>query len=68
MRPSGARTLKTDQQEYFNKWYYSAIRELVSLIDISDNYKQIAESLIPPISAQEVSDAIGASAPVGIYI
>lgn len=58
MRPSEVKSIKTDQQEYFNKWYYGAIRELASIIDITDNYKQISEFLIPPINAQEVREAL----------
>lgn len=58
LRPSNARSIATDQQQYFNKWYYSAIREIISLIEVSDNYKQIAEMITPQISVQEVRDAI----------
>ncbi len=58
LRPSNARSITADQQQYFNKWYYSAIREIISLIDVSDNYKQVAEIITPQISAQEVRDAI----------
>lgn len=58
IRPNNAKSIEADKQEYFNKWYYSAIRELVSVINISDNYKEVAECLIPQISIQEVQDAL----------
>ncbi len=58
LRPANARSIQADQQEYFNKWYYAAIRELISITDVSDNYKEIAEKLVPQINAQEVRNAI----------
>jgi uncharacterized protein (TIGR02147 family) len=58
LRPTNARSIQADQQEYFNKWYYAAIRELISITEVSDNYKQIAEILVPQITAQEVRDAV----------
>lgn len=58
LRPSNARSIQADQQEYFNKWYYSAIRELISIVKVSDNYKQIADLLVPQISVQDVRDAV----------
>lgn len=60
LRPSNARSIQSDQQEYFNKWYYAAIRELISITEITDTYhKQISATLTPQISAQEVREAIG---------
>lgn len=58
LRPSNARSIASDQQQYFNKWYYSAIREIISLVEISDNYRQISEMIAPQISIQEVRKAI----------
>lgn len=59
LRPSCARSIQSDQQEYFNKWYYAAIRELISITEVTDtNHKQIAGSLTPQISVQEVREAI----------
>lgn len=58
LRPSNAKSILAERQEYFNKWYYTAIRELVSIIRVTDNYKQIAELLVPQISAHEVCEAL----------
>jgi uncharacterized protein (TIGR02147 family) len=58
LRPSSAKSLRVDQQEFYNHWYYSAIREFVSVSKVSDNYKQIAECLIPKISVNEVKEAL----------
>ncbi|NLE01768.1 MAG: TIGR02147 family protein [Fibrobacter sp.] len=58
LRPLGIRTLQTDQQEYFNRWYYAAVRELVSVSRVGDDYKLIADTLIPKITAQEAQNAV----------
>jgi uncharacterized protein (TIGR02147 family) len=59
LRPSNARSIQSDQQEYFNKWYYAAIRELISIAEVSDNnHKHIAAILTPQISVPEVREAI----------
>jgi uncharacterized protein (TIGR02147 family) len=49
--------VERDRDQYYSQWYYSAIRELVSLIEISDE-KQIAQLLKPPISRAEARDAL----------
>jgi len=58
LRPSNVRSIAADQQQYFNKWYYSAIREIISVIEVSDNYRQISEIITPQVSVQEIREAI----------
>lgn len=58
LRPLKAKSLQTDQQEYFSRRYYSAIRELVTIKQVSDNYKHIAQMLTPKISVNEVREAL----------
>jgi uncharacterized protein (TIGR02147 family) len=58
LRPSNVRSIAADQQQYFNKWYYSAIREIISVIEVSDNYRQILEIITPQVSVQEIREAI----------
>jgi uncharacterized protein (TIGR02147 family) len=50
--------LNADQYDYFAQWYTSVIRELVCLYDFKDNYKKIAEMLVPPILPSEAKSAI----------
>jgi uncharacterized protein (TIGR02147 family) len=47
-----------DQYEYFNKWYYSVIRELVSLAPPGDAAANIASLIHPPLTAGEAGEAI----------
>jgi uncharacterized protein (TIGR02147 family) len=46
-----------DQDQYYSKWYYSAIRELVAIASITDE-QDIAAQLRPPITRSEAKDAL----------
>ncbi len=55
-----AKTIKTEpnQYEYYQKWYYSAIRSLIGCIGFKGDYKSLAEKLSPKISVKETKKAI----------
>lgn len=44
--------------EFYDKWYYSAIRELLYIYPFKDNIKELSKLLIPSISPQETRKAI----------
>jgi uncharacterized protein (TIGR02147 family) len=46
------------QHEYYNHWFVPVIRELVCLHDFSDDYKKIAETVIPPVQANDARFAV----------
>ena len=56
----GAKSKKTEphQYEYYQKWYYSAIRSLIGCVGFRGNYKELAEKLSPKISVKEAKSAI----------
>jgi len=58
LRPSNARSIASDQQQYFNKWYYSAIREILAFHKFKDNYDELAATVQPQIKASEAKKAI----------
>jgi uncharacterized protein (TIGR02147 family) len=47
-----------EQYEYFSKWYYSVVRELLSFLHIKDNYIDLARSLNPPIREDQAKKAL----------
>jgi uncharacterized protein (TIGR02147 family) len=47
-----------DQYAYFEKWYNSALRELVCLYDFQDDFERIAKTVRPQITATEVKKSI----------
>jgi uncharacterized protein (TIGR02147 family) len=71
--------LKTlDERQYvlFTKWYYLAIRELLGIIPFKDDFKEMANSLLPKITVPEAKEAIKVleqlnliqKNPYGIYV
>jgi uncharacterized protein (TIGR02147 family) len=52
------KTLETAQYELFTKWYYLAVHELLSFVKFKDDYKELADTLLPRISVSEAKDAI----------
>lgn len=55
---SKAYKLLADQYEYFSKWYYVAIRELLSYIKFRDNYALLAQALNPSIRPDQAKKAV----------
>lgn len=52
------RHIERDQFEYFSKWYYAAVRELVALSNFKNDPAWIANVLAPKISPKEATEAI----------
>lgn len=50
--------LTKKQYIYFEKWYYSVIRELLCIYDFKDNFELIAQSVYPPITPAEARKAV----------
>jgi len=46
------------QYEYYSKWYYPAIRELLGIFDFKSNYVALARKLKPRITSQQARAAI----------
>ncbi len=58
---TSATNIDVTKYEYYSKWYYSAIRALISLGRFSDNekcYKKIGSILNPRIQPDEVKNAL----------
>ena len=48
----------TNQYEFYQKWYYSAIRELLGFYDFKGDFHALAAKLSPKISAKEAKKAV----------
>ena len=55
---SKAYKILSDQYEYFSKWYYVAIHELLSYIKFKEDYKLLANTLSPSIRPDQAKKAI----------
>jgi uncharacterized protein (TIGR02147 family) len=56
-RSTRTTVVERDRDQYYSRWYYSAIRELVNLTEIRDESK-VARLLAPPISRAEAREAL----------
>lgn len=56
-RPSAIIT-DAEQYEFYDKWYYSAIRELIGVIDFKGDFRLLANQLIPSITPTEARKAV----------
>lgn len=65
LQKSKKRIVGKDELKYWSKWYHSAIRELVAIRKISDNYREVARLLIPHITSQEAKKAIALLEKIG---
>ena len=50
--------IRQDQYTYFSKWYYPALREIVTFLDFKEDYKLLARTLNPPISTPQAKNAV----------
>ncbi len=50
--------LSPEIYEYFGKWYHSVIRALLDVVDVSNNFSEIASMLVPAITENKVRNSI----------
>ena len=50
--------VQVDQYEFYQKWYYTAIRELIHIIKFRDNYSALGRMLNPPITPTQTRKAV----------
>jgi uncharacterized protein (TIGR02147 family) len=50
--------LKETQYEFFSKWYFVPIRELLTMPGFSDDARWIAQKIQPPISVAQAEEAL----------
>ncbi|MBN1980373.1 MAG: TIGR02147 family protein [Chitinivibrionales bacterium] len=53
-----AKKIEPYQYEFYQKWYYSAVRALIGYFPFRDDYATLAEQLNPPITVKEAREAI----------
>jgi uncharacterized protein (TIGR02147 family) len=58
LNTTGTTLLKPDQYEYYQKWYYSVIHEILSFYPFKGDFKNLAKMVHPPISQREAAQAI----------
>ena len=61
-------TIDADKYEFYKKWYYSAIREILGFFPFNGNYKALAEMVVPEIKPLEAKKSIELLSRLGIII
>jgi uncharacterized protein (TIGR02147 family) len=46
------------QYEFYDKWYYTVIREVIAFFPVSDNFKALAAMVVPAITPSEAKGAV----------
>ena len=64
--PRTTKALSRQQVEYYKEWYYVAVREALSVLNISDNYQDLALFLNPRISVPQAKQAIKLLSSLGL--
>lgn len=52
------RVLDNDQYEYYSKWYYSAVRSIIGMIPVGDDYEKLARYVLPSITLAQAKKSI----------
>jgi uncharacterized protein (TIGR02147 family) len=60
MRYHNSKSFRVDaaQYEYYSKWYYIAVRELLSIGKFNDDYSEIGRALNPSITSEQARKTI----------
>lgn len=67
-KKSSVRIVDPDQYEFYNKWYYSPLRELLDIMEFRDDHTTLASMLIPAITPAQAKRAIVLLEHLGLII
>ncbi|MFW5959756.1 MAG: TIGR02147 family protein, partial [Chitinivibrionales bacterium] len=65
-REFNGKMIEKDSYKIFEKWYYVAVREILSYYSFTDNYKELARIVMPPITSAEAKEAVDALLETGM--
>ena len=58
MRSPEKEIVPSSSYEFYEKWYYSAVRELIAIKEFGDDYKQIARLTQPQITPRQAHESV----------
>ena len=53
-----AKVLSPDQYEFYSKWYYAVIRDILSTYEFNGDFRELANVVVPSITTAEAEKAI----------
>lgn len=60
------RTMLAGEYEYYTKWYYAAIRQILSIIRFSGDFEALARMMVPAISSSEAKKSVNLLCKLGL--
>jgi uncharacterized protein (TIGR02147 family) len=63
---SSLHVLEPDQYEFYSKWYYTAVRSLLGMFPIGDEYNRIGRLTSPSITAVQAKKSVKLLAKLGL--
>ena len=54
----GKEQVEADKYEFYQKWYHTVIREIIRVTPISDNFEELAQVLLPKITASQARKSV----------
>jgi uncharacterized protein (TIGR02147 family) len=53
-----ARQIRSDQYEFYSKWYHGAVRSIVDMYDFKGDFKWLAKMVMPPLSVKQARQSV----------
>lgn len=63
---TGEYTIKDEQFEYYDKWYYPVVKEFISWYPWNDDYAILAKAIVPTITTNEAKNAVEVLERIGL--
>lgn len=60
------RRIAAEEYEYFEKRHHSVIRAMLEFVDVKDDFRKLAQLIVPPISVAEVTRSVALMARLGL--
>jgi uncharacterized protein (TIGR02147 family) len=51
-------TVGATQYEFYEKWYYTVVREILAFFPVKENFAELAGRIVPPITEKEAKKAV----------
>ena len=61
-----ARTVMAGEYEYYTKWYYAALRQILSIVTFRGNYASLARMTVPAITPGEAKKGVSLLCKLGL--
>jgi uncharacterized protein (TIGR02147 family) len=61
-------TVNGSQYEFYEKWYYTVVRETLAVVPVKNDFAGLAARIVPPITEKEAKKAVGVLERLGFVV